>query len=101
MLKLILLTIFPSLTEGLSLATEALAFGFKVLIVACNRLLGLSAGTVVLQLVLQRFLIVVVNCCDGVVVVLIDVVVDEPPLLSPPPQEARKKVAETDRITRG
>jgi hypothetical protein len=62
--------------------------GFKALIVVSNRLLGLSAGTVALQLVLHRLLIVASNCCDGVVVVVLDAVVDE--LLLPPPQEARR-----------
>jgi hypothetical protein len=57
----------------------------KLLIVASNRLLGLSAGTVALQLAVQRLATVASNCCDGVAVVL-DVVVE----LLPPPQEARR-----------
>jgi hypothetical protein len=61
------------------------ALGFKALIVVSNRLLGLSAGTGALQLVLHRLLIVASNCADGVAVVL-DVVVE----LLPPPQEARR-----------
>jgi hypothetical protein len=64
-----------------------LALGFKALIVVSNRLLGLSAGTVALQLVLHRLLIVASNCCDGVAVVP-DAVEDE--LLLPPPHEARR-----------
>ncbi len=66
-----------------------LALGFKALIVVSNRLLGLSAGTVALQLVAQRLATVASNCCDGVAVAL-DVVEDE--LLLPPPQEARRIV---------
>ena len=62
-----------------------LALGFKVLIVASNRLLGLSAGTVALQLVVQRLATVASNCADGVAVVL-DVVVE----LLLPPQEAKR-----------
>lgn len=62
-----------------------LAFGFKALIVASNRLLGLSAGTVALQLVLHRLVTVASNCCDGVTVGL-DVIVE----LLPPPQEDKK-----------
>jgi hypothetical protein len=68
----------------------------KVLIVASNRLLGLSAGTVALQLAVQRLATVASNCCDGVTVVL-DVAVE----LLPPPQEARrtvKKAKENIRI---
>jgi hypothetical protein len=70
--------------------TAVLAFGFKVLIFASNRLLGLSAGTVALQLVLHRLLTVASKRCDGVTVVALDVVVDE--LLPSPPQEARRKL---------
>jgi hypothetical protein len=62
-----------------------LALGFKALIVASNRLLGLSAGTVALQLVVQRLATVASNCCDGVAEEL-DVVVE----LLLPPQEARR-----------
>lgn len=72
-----------------------LAFGLKALIDASNRLLGLSAGTVVSQLVLHRLLIVASNCADGVVAVVPDAVVDE---LLPPPQEARRMVALNNRV---
>jgi hypothetical protein len=72
-----------------------LAFGFKALIFASNLLLGLSAGTVVLQLVLQRLVIVASNRCDGVVVVALEALEDE---LLPPPQDARRMVEEARRI---
>ena len=72
-----------------------LAFGFIVLIVASNRLLGLSAGTVASQLVLHRLLTVASSCCDGVVVVL-DVV--EVALSPPPPHETGKMVERAKQI---
>jgi hypothetical protein len=59
--------------------------GFKALIFASNRLLGLSGGTVALQLVVQRLVTVASNCADGVTVGL-DVVEE----LLPPPQETRR-----------
>lgn len=66
-----------------------LAFGFKALIVTSNRLLGLSAGTVALQLFPHILLIVASNCADGVAVGL-DVAVEL--LLPPPPQEDKRSV---------
>jgi hypothetical protein len=70
-----------------------LALGFKALIVASNRLLGLSAGTVALQLVVQRLVTVASNCADGVGVVL------DVELLLPPPQEARRMDKKTRLIS--
>jgi len=69
-------------------------FGLKDLIVASNLLLGLSVGTVALQLVLHSLVIVASNCCDGVVVVALDVV--EVPLI-PPPHDDRRIVEQANR----
>ena len=88
-----------SCAEGLLAGTVVLTLGFKVFTVACNRLLGLSVGTVVLQLGLHRLVTVAVNCCEGVVVVVLEVDEVVEVVLSPPPlQDARRKVEHPMRI---
>ena len=79
-----------NLDDGLSTGTVVAAFGFKVFIVVSNRLLGLSAGTAALQLVLHRLLTVASKRCEGVVVVALEVV--EVVELLPPLQEAKRMV---------